>query len=119
MKIQRVKHITFFPQKDMFEEVDVKLHGDFTESVTDFSHFVPTSEAVRALPVGDISLQHYQFPDGKDDGSPVPVALQRGRDIAEISEEVATSQVKVKERWETFKAENALDVSNPSPNSEK
>lgn len=121
MKIQRVKQISFFPTKDMFEEVDVQLHGDFGESKADFAAFVPTAESVRSLPVGDIGLQHYDFPDGKDDGRPVPLGRKRGVDIAELSEEIVQQQANVKEQYEDFVQTQQMNAqlktaSNPSNN---
>lgn len=109
MKITRVKHIDFFPVKDMFEEVDLKLHGKFEESKADFTKFVPTSESVRSLPAGDIGLQHYDYPDGRDDGRPVPIGRRRGVDIAELSEEVRKQQGSIAEQWQEYKVNEKLD----------
>lgn len=109
MKVTHVKHITFFPQKDMFEEVELKLHQKFTESKADLTHFVPIEESVRSLPVGDIGLQHYDYPDGKDDGAPVQIGRKRGVDIAEISEEVRKQQGSISEQWQEYKANERLD----------
>lgn len=109
MKIQRVKQISFFPVKDMFEEIDVELHGDFGESKADFSAFVPTAESVRSLPVGDIGLQHYDFPDGKDDGRPVPLGRKRGVDIAELGEAIIAQQVSVGQQMDDYLKQQAID----------
>lgn len=107
MKLTRVKHISFFPQKDMFETIDVPLHRDFDKSVADFTQFVPTAESVRSLPAGDIGLQHYDFPDGKDDGRAVPLGRKRGIDIAELSESVVSQNTSVNESVETIKSDMA------------
>lgn len=60
---------------------------DSGESITDFSQFRPDSSLVNAKgAAGIFPPSAYQFPDGKDDGSPVNVALQVGADITEVEE---------------------------------
>lgn len=109
MKIIRATQLSFFPVKNMFTEYDVELHGDFGDSKADFTAFVPTAESVRSLPVGDIGLQHYDFPDGRDDGRQVPIGRKRGVDIAELSEEILVQQGSISEQWKEYKANEKLD----------
>lgn len=75
---------------------------EFGESLTDKSHFVPASEAVKALrgiaPLSrDVVARAYDFPDGKDSGVPVPASRARGRDIAEISTAIHNDSKQISE----------------------
>lgn len=68
-----------------------------SEYVVDDSNFVPISEAVRQLVngygAGNRAEQLYDFPDGKDNGQPVPFSRSsQFKDIAELSTEVANQQ---------------------------
>lgn len=59
---------------------------EYSESVVDRSGFVPQSELAKNI-VGNITstdLQNYDYPDGKDDGKPVPKARKKGIDLAEV-----------------------------------
>lgn len=71
-----------------------------SEYVVDDSNFVPISEAVRQLVngygAGNRAEQLYDFPDGKDNGQPVPFSRSsQFKDIAELSTEVATQQEQI------------------------
>ena len=91
---------------------------EFGESLTDKSHFVPASEAVKVLrgvaPLSrDVIARAYDFPDGKDSGVPVPASRVRGRDIAEISTAIHNESKKISEGLKTgadiVKAQNEID----------
>lgn len=79
--------------------------ADIGESVADVSSYVPISDQVRSLPAGDISLQLYDFPDGKDNGMKVPLARQRGVDLAELSTEIRNQQEDVSYRIRQYNDE--------------
>ena len=91
---------------------------EFGESLADKSHFVPASEAVKALrgvaPLSrDAVARAYDFPDGKDSGVPVPASRIRGRDLAEVSTAVHNESVALekglKEGANIAKAAKELD----------
>ena len=63
---------------------------EFDDSLTDKSHFIPMSESVKRIkgmaPIsGDTIKQMYDFPNGRDNGSQLPVGRKIGHDIAELS----------------------------------
>lgn len=84
MKIYRYNTISTLPGVMELQIDDITLHQDFTDSLADKSQFVPVSDSVRSLPIGDVSPSYFTFPDGKDTGGDIPP--KRGRDIAEIYE---------------------------------
>ncbi|MEM1986748.1 MAG: hypothetical protein QXQ24_08430 [Nitrososphaeria archaeon] len=91
---------------------------EYDESLTDKSHFIPMAESVKRLAVGpmsaDIVATIYDFPDGKDTGMRVPLNRKKGVDIAEVSNEIRTSQNKIKEQLQEGKkrADIAKSVDN-------
>lgn len=74
----------------------------YDETLTDKSHFIPTSEAIKrlsasgALSDAEVS-QNYDFTDGHDTGMKVPVGRMRGLDIAEVSNAVKAEQQAVRD----------------------
>lgn len=71
--------------------------ASYDESLTDKSHFIPTSEAVKRLasapPLGhDVVRQIYDFPDGRDNGSAVPLSRTKGVDMAVLSTAIRLEQ---------------------------
>ena len=72
----------------------------YDKSLTDRSHFVPSSEAIKrlstmgALTASEVS-QCYDFKDGRDNGMKVPVTRSKGVDIAELSQDIACAQKKL------------------------
>ena len=74
--------------------------ADYEPSLTDKSHFVPTSEAVKRLSasgaLSDAEIESsFDFRDGKDTGMKTPVARMRGLDIAELSQGIKAEQAKI------------------------
>lgn len=69
-----------------------------SEYIVDDSCFVPLSEAVKQLGlnpnfVGTDNKTMYDFPDGKDLGTKIPINRTKdGKDIAELSTEIANKQ---------------------------
>lgn len=78
----------------------------FDESIVDRSCFSPLSEQLKTLqPMTPLERdQHFDFPDGKDDGRKAP--RPRGADLAEISSDIHQKQEKIK--FELKKAEEKL-----------
>lgn len=63
---------------------------EFEDSITDKSHFIPMSESVKRIknmaPIsGDTIKIMYDFPNGRDNGAPLPIGRKIGHDIAELS----------------------------------
>lgn len=103
-------------------DYDIK-YDIFDESVTDFSYFMPRSEAIKTI-TGNLSSSDidgsYDFPDGRDSGSKVPVSRQRGVDLAILSEELRRADKAVSDAVSDAKSEAKLKAklasigSNPS-----
>ncbi len=71
--------------------IDVDEPGenyDGVKTLADDSYFVPESAIVRQASKLNTSLpsEFFMFPDGKDDGRPLPASLKKGVDIAELSQ---------------------------------
>lgn len=83
----------------------------FDESVTDFSYFIPRSEAIKTI-TGNLSSSdidgNYDFPDGRDSGAKVPVSRQRGVDLAILSEELRRADKAVSDAVSDAKREAKL-----------
>lgn len=112
MKIFRYNTISNIPGIMKLESVEFDLHQNFTESITDKSHFVPIADAVRSLKAGSISPEHYDFPDGKDNGMAIPLSRQRGLDISEVSEAIVNQMEDVKGKIKDFKKQQEVDLAN-------
>lgn len=86
----RFKTINILEGSEIFDYKNpVKVFG---ESVTDKSHFVPMSESVKSLrgvaPLSaDIIKMAYDFPNGRDNGSKVPVSRNKGIDLAVLAQD--------------------------------
>lgn len=83
------------------EEVDQEYMkgAESCESIADMSSYVPNKEIMRKAATGQINGQAlYDFQDGKDDGRKVPVSRIKGKDIAELSEEIKKQQDSVKNK---------------------
>lgn len=65
---------------------------EWDESIVDKSHFIPVAEALKNLEGNSASmhadLTRFDFPDGKDNGMPIPPSRRPGADITEIQEYV-------------------------------
>lgn len=72
---------------------------EFDESQTDPSFAHPASALAQGLKTsaayGALAKQFYDFNDGKDDGSAMPISRQKGVDLAEISQDVARRRADV------------------------
>lgn len=83
------------------EKIDYQYKSPtFTESITDKSFFIPTSQQLQGLQRNTMTqedLQHYDFKDGKDTGKPVPITRKQGIDLAEISTAIHNEQETIKE----------------------
>lgn len=71
--------------------IDVEEPGenyDGVKTLADDSYFVPESAIVRQASKLNTTIpsEFYMFPDGKDDGRPLPTSLKKGIDIAELSQ---------------------------------
>ena len=82
--------------------IDYDLPPDeFGESVTDTSHFVPSSEAIKGLS-GVLSERevrmNYDFPNGVDNGMRAPAFRRPGADLAEVSSAVSGAQKALKKQ---------------------
>ena len=82
--------------------IDYDLPPDeFGESVTDTSHFVPSSEAIKGLSgvLSEREVQmNYDFPTGIDNGMRAPAFRRPGADLAEISDAVSRGQEGLKKQ---------------------
>lgn len=79
----------------------------YSESLTDKSHFVPMSEAVKRLAqqpaLGrDVIASIYDFADGRDTGMAVPLSRNKGVDMAELSVSIRNDEAAM---LETIKAD--------------
>lgn len=70
------------------------------DSLADFSSFSPDASVVSAAKGTPNSPHSFMFPDGKDDGSAIPVALRKGVDLAEITEATRKAEKDLKESVE-------------------
>ncbi|QCS37311.1 hypothetical protein [Tortoise microvirus 83] len=81
-------------------------------SETDPSYFVPTAEAVKTINTAPLSpsevARFYDFKDGKDDGSPVPLSRKRGLDLADISEAKNRAEAALKQSVDDAKLESDI-----------
>ncbi|QCS37369.1 hypothetical protein [Tortoise microvirus 94] len=81
-------------------------------SETDPSYFVPTAEAVKTINTAPLSpsevARFYDFKDGKDDGSPVPLSRKRGLDLADISEAKNRAEAALKKTVDDAKLESDI-----------
>lgn len=84
----------------------------FDESIVDKSCFTPLSEQLKTLTPMTTSErdQHFDFPDGKDDGRKAP--RPRGADIAEISTDIREKQAIVKQEIEKAEADFQRELKN-------
>lgn len=88
-----------------------QIVGDY---VVDDSAFVPLKEAVKNVNAGAISPQMartmYDFPDGKDDGSKVPVDRTHSfsGDIAEVATIARDSADSVREDFKEYLKDKAI-----------
>lgn len=112
MKIYRYNTISNIPGVMQVVPHEFDLHQDFEPSITDKSHFVPIADAVRSLKAGSISPEHYDFPDGKDNGMAIPLSRQRGLDISEVSEAIVNQMEDVKGKIKDFKKQQEIDLAN-------
>lgn len=75
---------------------------EWDESIVDKSHFIPVAEALKNLE-GNSSAMHadltrFDFPDGKDNGMPLPPSRRPGADIAEVQEYVEAIDKSAKQK---------------------
>ncbi|QCS37176.1 hypothetical protein [Tortoise microvirus 64] len=81
-------------------------------SETDPSYFVPTAEAVKTINTSPLSpseiARFYDFKDGKDNGSPVPLSRKRGLDLADISEAKNRAETALKKTIDDAKLESDI-----------
>lgn len=105
MKFSSFNVISSLPGRMKIIEIEVKPKK-FDESIVDKSCFSPLSEQLKILQPMTPSEreQHFDFPDGKDDGRRAP--LPRGSDIAELSNDIRQKQEKVAQ--EVKKAEEQM-----------
>lgn len=86
-------------------------HDTWDESVTDFSYFMPRSEAIKTI-TGNLSSSDidgsYDFPNGRDTGAKVPISRQRGIDLAILSEELRRADKAVSDAVSDTKSEAKL-----------
>lgn len=91
---------------------------EYTESLVDKSHFIPTQEAVKRLvnapPLSaDIIETMYDYPNGHDTGMNIPIGRKPGADLAEISQDIVTKQndinEKLKEGEKNYKIAQEID----------
>lgn len=89
---------------------------EWDESIVDKSHFIPVAEALKNLE-GNSSAMHadltrFDFPDGKDNGMPLPPSRRPGADIAEVQEYVEaidkSAKQKIADAVERHKAVEAM-----------
>ena len=103
MSFKRFVTINVVNGASMYDDfVPVSQGGDY---MVDDSHFVPMSEAVKQLDnaaavSSDVIAKSYDFVDGKDTGSKVPVdRLHDVKDLAELSVAVRESEKDVKDTY--------------------
>ncbi|QCS37161.1 hypothetical protein [Tortoise microvirus 62] len=110
---------------------DISDDHKWEPSETDPSYFVPTAEAVKTIDTAPLSpseiARFYDFKDGKDDGSPVPLSRKRGLDLADISEAKNRAEAALKKAVDDAQLESDirkayadtsnLDVASASSNS--
>ncbi|QCS36968.1 hypothetical protein [Tortoise microvirus 36] len=81
-------------------------------SETDPSYFVPTAEAVKTINTAPLSpseiARFYDFKNGKDNGSPVPLSRKRGLDLADISEAKNRAEAALKKTMDDAKLESDI-----------
>lgn len=67
---------------------------DFPESCADLSYFHPEHSIIRQASAGAGLLPPtaFTYPDGKDDGAPVPVAEKHGVDIVDVQKSIDNLQ---------------------------
>ncbi|QCS36860.1 hypothetical protein [Tortoise microvirus 16] len=91
---------------------DVSDNHEWEPSETDPSYFVPTAEAVKTINTAPLSpseiARFYDFKDGKDDGSPVPLSRKRGLDLADISEAKNRAEAALKKAVDDAKLESDI-----------
>lgn len=92
MKVKRFKTINSF-EGSVKEDYEIPFCSEFGESLTDKSHFVPVSEAVRTLESSmdraHIEDGNYDFSDGVDDGRSIPSSRNpHNREITQQFQEV-------------------------------
>lgn len=81
-------HDQTYKQNKVHSDTEKAMKTD--KSITDRSHFVPTSEAVKGLNgrafTSDVINSAYDFPDGVDNGMAIPMSRSNpGVDLSELS----------------------------------
>ena len=91
---------------------------EYSESLVDKSHFIPTQEAVKRLvnapPLSaDIIETMYDYANGHDTGMNIPIGRKPGADLAEISQDIVARQndinEKLKEGAKNYKIAQEID----------
>lgn len=88
-------------------------HTPDTEYIVDDSTFVPIAEAIKQLGNGSSTAAKtdllYDFPDGKDNGQPIPFSRSsQFKDIAELSTEIKNQTDSIKSEVEKANKEAEL-----------
>lgn len=67
-------------------------NSEFEDSIVDYSLHQPASRLAQDIRngriMGALANAYYDFPDGKDDGTAIPVSRKKGVDLAEVQEEI-------------------------------
>lgn len=100
MKLKRIDSVNSLTGNKLIDYEQPKQITN--EYLIDDSCFIPMSEAVKQLGVNSSSQTNvnslYDFPNGKDDGSPIPFTRQRAyNDIAELSNAITDKMNEIKE----------------------
>lgn len=103
MKVKRFETIDSFLGSSKID-YEVPVCSDFGESLTDKSHFVPISEAVRTLESSmdraHVEDGNYDFLDGRDDGRPIPSSRNpHNREITQQFEDAKKLSESAKEAF--------------------
>lgn len=92
---------TTFYTRTKGKDFDPVIHISYPKSRADQLSYQPTSKLIdQMIRTGQLVLAskaQYDFPDGHDDGRPVPVDRLRGLDYPEVSQMMAENETKLNE----------------------
>lgn len=112
--MKRLNTISTFDKTNVTtQDYIIPTYSDFPPSVVDKSFFVPDAEAVKRLASApklssDEVRSMYDFPNGDDDGSPMPLTRRPGADLAELSNSILEKQSDISARLSALEHNNKV-----------
>lgn len=109
-------------------DYEVPFCSEFSESLTDKSHFVPVSEAVRTLESSmdraHIEDGNYDFADGVDDGRGIPSSrnphnreiTQQYQEVQELANSARSAYKKGVKKAQIMQEVDQINSPAPTPN---